>query len=917
MPDRLSALLERCRDARVVVVTAPSGAGKTTLADLLARDAATGLRVQLEPADRTLARVTARLVTAAGRVGLDAVVGAASRDDEPPDTRWAAALAALARHPGPVTLALDDAHHVEPGLIERLAAAAPDGVRLVLTRRHGAEQIDGAEHLERPDLDAVVPGAWAPASAARALCDELAAQGLPDLAGALGVLPAVSAPLARALGDPSLLARLDRLGVPLTTLPHPGWWRLHDGVRDQLRTHGDLPTTDAVIAARVYADAALILEAVDVLAAVGRLADLPDLVATQRPEVLDAVDLQTLASVLDTVARSAPPESSARAYLTVAHTAGSRLQHRLEGRLLDRAARHVDDTTPGPVTRRLEAVLMRHHEWELGSSDEARARIAAAERLIDTCSDEEFATRAVLRQVQGTLAAWTRQADLRPRAQAWLGESAALHRLAGDPRSEAAARIALAYRIEAPLGHHDRAISLVRDALSAYPPSSQARAHALTLLAELAITVAADDLADASLDEAIRVGRLLGDDVSVGYAAWERARLAALTGDPTASDHWIGIAEAHPGDWLANRAGTAFLAQQVEWAADHQRLSEARRRMVRVRDHAAAHGYPGQLLIAEGSLAALEGRFDDARSAWEQALADGSFDDERWRGFLLLGWVALQCGDHGQARLRARAVETELAAIGHPELAMLRETVRWPALAALLENPDLDEVAVPTPHRLVRVLGEVAVEGDGGTHPVPGDKPRHLVALVALAGRPMTADEIADRLWPGLDLEVARRRLRNVVSRVRAVDPVVEREGDRLRLAAGVTVDADHFAATAERVLSRAEPDSVDRQITEARAALTLWTGPLAVPADAGGLDLAAARLDRLWAGLLARIVSASIRAGDTDGAVSALEELAAADPYNDEYADRASALLRAADRPVEAARFDRLAAATRAALTD
>jgi DNA-binding SARP family transcriptional activator len=220
-------------------------------------------------------------------------------------------------------------------------------------------------------------------------------------------------------------------------------------------------------------------------------------------------------------------------------------------------------------------------------------------------------------------------------------------------------------------------------------------------------------------------------------------------------------------------------------------------------------------------------------------------------------------------------------------------------------------------HLVVRVLGDVAVEDDSGCRPVPGDKPRHLVALVALAGRPISADEVADRLWPGLELEVARRRLRNVVSRVRAVGPVVEREADRLRLAPGVVVDAERFTTTAERVLARHEPDPVARQITEARAALTLWGGPLAVPGDAGGLDLAAARLDRLHAGLLDRVVSASVRAGDTDGAVAALEELAAADPYNDDFAERAASLLRAAGRPVEAARFERLAAATRAALVD
>jgi DNA-binding SARP family transcriptional activator len=83
---------------------------------------------------------------------------------------------------------------------------------------------------------------------------------------------------------------------------------------------------------------------------------------------------------------------------------------------------------------------------------------------------------------------------------------------------------------------------------------------------------------------------------------------------------------------------------------------------------------------------------------------------------------------------------------------------------------------------------------------------------------------VVDALWPDAPADEARRRLRNVLARLRsAVGSVVVRDGEQLRLADGVVVDLHQFealaAATRSADASTAEPG---RRID---AALDLWAG--------------------------------------------------------------------------------------------
>jgi DNA-binding SARP family transcriptional activator len=89
------------------------------------------------------------------------------------------------------------------------------------------------------------------------------------------------------------------------------------------------------------------------------------------------------------------------------------------------------------------------------------------------------------------------------------------------------------------------------------------------------------------------------------------------------------------------------------------------------------------------------------------------------------------------------------------------------------------------------------------------------VAVLALR-RAVHVEELAEVLWPGAPVAVARRRLRNVLTRIRhAVGPILVRRGDRIVLADGVTVDHHELEVRARRALAAPPGPERARQLAE------------------------------------------------------------------------------------------------------
>lgn len=93
-------------------------------------------------------------------------------------------------------------------------------------------------------------------------------------------------------------------------------------------------------------------------------------------------------------------------------------------------------------------------------------------------------------------------------------------------------------------------------------------------------------------------------------------------------------------------------------------------------------------------------------------------------------------------------------------------------------------------HVEIQVLGEFAVRIDGRPQPLPAARPASLLKVLVIHGGRLTLEQAIDMLWPESDVVTGRRRMRNVLRRLRtALGEIVERHGSSLRLADHVRTD--------------------------------------------------------------------------------------------------------------------------------
>ena len=194
---------------------------------------------------------------------------------------------------------------------------------------------------------------------------------------------------------------------------------------------------------------------------------------------------------------------------------------------------------------------------------------------------------------------------------------------------------------------------------------------------------------------------------------------------------------------------------------------------------------------------------------------------------------------------------------------------------------------------------------------MPPGRPGLLVMILALSAYPVPVDVVLEELWPDVEPDLARRRLRNVLARLKAAcGELVTRRGDSLGLASGTTVDVTEFEAACARTLAA----PYDQRPELARAALALASGPL-LPEAAYGPRVSRRRdqVERSTVAMLGIVAEAAERAGAVDAAVDALTRRADLEPWDASICDRIAALLRSARRHRQAAPWARRAERIRA----
>ena len=192
----------------------------------------------------------------------------------------------------------------------------------------------------------------------------------------------------------------------------------------------------------------------------------------------------------------------------------------------------------------------------------------------------------------------------------------------------------------------------------------------------------------------------------------------------------------------------------------------------------------------------------------------------------------------------------------------------------------------------VELLGTFRVRVAGREVTPPG-LAGQLLRLVALRGEPVHLDDCVDVLWPTVSGPRGRRRLRNVLTRLRdACGDVLERRGDCLLLAPDVRVDLHAFDIEADAATAALRDGCADGSL-RARVALGLARHEL-LPEDryAGWAADARGRHHRRMLELLDRLADAAAAAGDGREAVRVLLEAIDIEPYDEDRYVRAAVLL-------------------------
>lgn len=921
--------------ARVGLVEAGGGFGKSVLAAELQGELGVATAwASIDRATEDAAVVLAGLRRALARCGLTTLAASLDRTAlEDPEAGLDALLEALRRNADEVLLVVDEASRAggaAAGLLAELAAHLPPPHRLLLLgrrlppelvplRESRSAAVLGAADLafSRDEVEAVLrsalpsgppagvaenvrraTGGWPAAvvlAATRlaraqgsfdpghggleALVDGLL-DGLDDEALAavfrLAQLPLIDPAVAEACAGPGRLEQLEDAGLPLTRR-RDGWLELPEPVRDVLAARGSLPRGPARAAAAAYADRGELSLALTFLLRIGDHDGALELLAGRRWQELDALGLAELEAVLAVLPGEAVSRHP-RALLGVARAAEAVVSTSQRARLLERAWAAPD----GGGDAALRRELLAETACDLARDGDESA-LAATAAVLDEAGPDEGLARARALLARGRLAslrgdpAWLVETEER------LGQATALFAVLGEPEWRAEALAGVGYLACFPRGDLDRAAAHLAAALAGLPGPTRKRGVLATFLAQVDAYRGRLDEAEAAAREAAAIGAALGDHRIQAYAGWETARVASLRGLAPPTVERVREVERHPGDWLAHATGIEFLADAADLLARVGEESLAREFARRATERAAAIGQPE---LAWGASGAVEARFGDPERAESDlaAFADSPRQPPRdeWRTLLFRARAAERRGDPGAASLAARAFEAA-AALGRPDLPFLHEPDLAPGLGRLAAQGGSAAAAASAGREAalsVRLLGGFEASADGRALELPGGRAAALVKLAALADGPLPADRAIETLWPGVDPDTGRRRLRNLLGRVRAAcGELVVRDGGGLALARGVTDDARLFEAAAAAALAASPLERAGL----ARTALARYAGEL-LPCDVYEPWSAGARerLRRRYLDLLDVVIEDAVERGDVDEAVRLLDRAIEAEPLDE-----------------------------------
>ncbi len=694
-----------------------------------------------------------------------------------------------------------------------------------------------------------------------------------------------------------LLERALDWGLPMTEVDG-GWWSLPDPVREQLAEPGPVTTRALRIAAGHYRRRGELGRALRMLIAAGDPEAAADLLDTTEPWVIDSVDAVELLLVLDAIPDPIL-DRFPRALVNVARCFGGSWMMVHSNRLLRRADGLVDGGTSPELRRALDVELL-VEPTGLGDHEQAEA---GARRVLAAVGPDEQLTRArALTMLGRNLCGRGRRDEhgkldpaLLREARDCLQRASAIQLALGNRQAASTITIYWALWVELALGRYEEALQVLGSGIELTADHPRRVAQLLFCRAHVLVDLGRPADVEADLDEVLQIGRQLSDSWMVGYVAWERMRLASVTGEAEATLRHARDANAHGREsWWWEYDGCEFLADAADCLDRVGHVPLADDFLQRAR--AMKKQSEPDIAIAECALLARHGDPSRARQFLAGIDRRGIAPRERWRATLLDAYAAHRQGDLAAGGLAAVAFE-QAAELGQPQAPLLRERQLTESLLALAVRTglpaarELDAASLPT---AIAALGRFELTIGGRRVALRNNQEARLLKLVAISRPGIHVEQAIECLWPESEQSAGRNRLRTVLNRLRdAVPDVIERDGELLTLRRDTVLDFARFTDEAHEALALRGGDE-QAAVVLARSAIARYRGPL-LPGDAyeEWAEEPRAAAQRTMLEMLDLCAEAAARRGDLDEARRMVERTIELAPYDDDRYLRVAAILR------------------------
>jgi hypothetical protein len=617
------------------------------------------------------------------------------------------------------------------------------------------------------------------------------------------------------------LERCTRLGLPLVATPD-GRLEFLPMVGAYLRSRSapDHTTVKRMIPALLACDAAM--HAIRLLIGIGELDEAALIVKDMSRRDLEATDPMEMLgalSMLESVVHEWPE---------------LRLQQARNLRRLGRVAE-----ARAVLERSLQAALPQELRWEIeaescfqmaneAGSDELLGRI---DSFLASVPMSELATRTTFLTARGVCLASSLDLDqIRESEHVFLMATKQWESL-GDVSFAARTLRLFAATTLSELCRFADVRRVVERSAQMMPGQAASRVMVLNLLSRtsaIAGDLEAFDVYDSEL-EALVDGQSV--DWLKGYLHWFRMHAASWRQDADAvavhyrkADHLIEC-------FRAERTGAAFQAEAAEAHARVGLLDRAQELLDAVREHPFHN--TRMVTMAAVAISAASGAREDARELVDRALtSEGIPQSLRWRMLFHLATAEFKHSGFVDPQL-LQLIELEADVVGEATWPRRLQPQFWSR--GQTQVPTEADSAPPA-----GMIDAIAIDILGGFTVRSGDtlmalSSGHVTTLVKLMAvrRGCVPVEVAiDLLWPEADMETGRRRLKNVISRLRKElgERSITRSDQSIAFGINVRLDVNEFDQRARNAMVLSASHSPDA-VAAAVAAMDVYRGAL-LPMD-------------------------------------------------------------------------------------